>query len=130
MSPTPKRRSGFTLLEVLLVLAILGVIAAIVVPQLIGRQREALIKASRTSIAGLEGALKLYAAEHDGEYPVGSHDEVFALLTNPGNGSDGRPISPFLEELPRDALSVPGGVAPPRSIARVLFVVAPCQAPR
>lgn len=97
-----KPRAAYTLLEVLLVLAILGVIAAIVVPQLIGRQREAMIKASRASIAGLESTLKLYAADNAGEYPEGSQDQVYALLISPGKASDGRPISPYLEQLPID----------------------------
>ncbi len=53
-----KRRRGFTLLEVLLVLAILGVIAAMVVPQLLGSQKKAMIDATRSGIVGLEQAWK------------------------------------------------------------------------
>ena len=44
------RRGGFTLTEVLLVLAILGVIAAMVVPNLIGTQKTANIKATKINI--------------------------------------------------------------------------------
>ena len=94
---------GFTLLEVLLVLGILILLAAIVTPSLFNRQRKAMIRTTKISITGLEGALKLYAAEHEGEYPDGSPKEVFDLLMDPGTGEDGHEITPYVEELPTDA---------------------------
>jgi general secretion pathway protein G len=100
-------RPGFTLLEVLLVLAILGVLAAMVVPALLGRQREAMIKATKTSVAGLESALRLYAVNHDGEYPEGSSDQIIGVLINPGTDAEGQPVSPYLEKLPADAWGQP-----------------------
>jgi general secretion pathway protein G len=93
-------RRGFTLLEVLLVLAILGVIAAMVVPQLLGRQRKANISAARLSISQLENTLKLYAAEHAGTFPEGSQDAL-AVLLQPTD-EDGQPMEPYLDKLPTD----------------------------
>lgn len=93
---------GFTLLEVLLVLGILILIAAIVTPSLFSRQRKALIRVTKVGILGLEGALELYAAEHEGEFPEGSASGAFELLMNPGTGEDGRAIAPYLDELPVD----------------------------
>ncbi|MCA9113860.1 MAG: type II secretion system major pseudopilin GspG [Planctomycetaceae bacterium] len=95
------RRAGFTLLEVLLVLAILGVIAAMVVPQLLGRQQKASIDATHSSIHGLEQALKLYAVDHDGEFPQGGQEELEVLL-NPVD-RNGQAMSPYLDKLPTDA---------------------------
>ena len=96
-----KRRAGFTLLEVLLVLAILGVIAAMVVPQLLGQQKKAMIEATKSSIHGLESALKLYAIAHDGEYPQGSQDALALLMETVDE--EGRAVEPLLDKLPQDA---------------------------
>jgi general secretion pathway protein G len=96
-----KRRSGFTLLELLIVLAIIGVLAAMVVPQLLGRQKEANVKITRTSIKGLEDALKLYAVDHDAAFPEGGQ-EALNLLLNPTD-KYGKPMSAYLERAPLDA---------------------------
>lgn len=96
-----RARSGFTLLEVLLVIAILGVIAVMVVPQLLGRQQQANIDITRTNIKGLEQALKLYAVDHDGEYMTGSRDSLTSLLES--SEYNGKQLKPYLEEEPNDA---------------------------
>lgn len=101
------KRRGFTLIEVLLVLAILGVIAAMVVPQLLGRQKKANIDATRLSITGLEQALELYAVDHSGEYPT-TGEGLESLLTAPNN--DEKWHGPYLKEskaVPVDAWGRP-----------------------
>ena len=106
----PRRRSprrGFTLTEVLLVLAILGVIAAMVVPNLLGSQQKANIQATKNNIKAFEDACTQYAIAHDGEYPTGGRDEVIGLLTNPGVDKDGKSISPYLGRVPKDAWGEP-----------------------
>ena len=105
--PRLSPRRGLTLIEIMLVLAILGVIAAMVVPQLTGRQKEANIKATRTSIKGLEDALKLFAIGNQGEFPSGGRDEAFARLLNPGTDSDGKAVTPYLKKMPADAWNQP-----------------------
>ena len=100
-----KTRYAFTLLEVLLVLAILGIIMSLVVPQLMGRQTEASIDATRLSIRGLDQALKIYALDHSGRYP-NSNNGLSVLVTRPSQ-PDPRWKGPYLETLPLDAWGNP-----------------------
>lgn len=100
----PRRMFGFTLLEVLLVVAILGVIASLVVPQLMGRQEQANLDATRLSMSGIDQALKLFALDHSGRYPT-TAEGLGALVTAPAQSTRWR--GPYLEALPQDAWGQP-----------------------
>lgn len=95
------RRRGFTLMEVLLVLAIIGVIAALFVPNLLGRQKEAYIDATKVQISNLESTLKIYGIDHDGEYPQGNQDALSQLMQP--EDVNGVQREPYFDELPKDA---------------------------
>ncbi len=95
-------RGGFTLLEILLVVAIIGIIAAMVAPALLGRQQQAMIDTTRASIKGLEQALKLYAINHDGNYPEGDQGVVLGLMDSETR-DDGTIEAAYLDERPADA---------------------------
>ena len=98
----PRRRSAFTLLELLIVLAIILVIAAMVVPNLIGSQQTANEKATLATIKRMEGTVGGYAADHDGTYFKGNGAEAWQAMMNPGTYK-GRKLRPYLEEPPTDA---------------------------
>jgi len=102
-SQETQRRSGFTLLEMLIVLAIILVIAAMVVPNLLGRQKKANIEATKASIAGLENALKLYSVDNQGEYPPGGDDILITLVEPEEDPRTGRMTEALLERMPLDA---------------------------
>lgn len=96
------RRRGFTLTEVLLVLAILGVIMAMVIPNLLARQQEAYKNTTKNNIASLETVAKQYAIGHDGEWP-----RDIQQMLNPGQDKDGKSIAPYIEKVPKDAWNQP-----------------------
>jgi len=81
-SGTYSRSSGFTLLELLLVIVIIGVLAATVVPSLVGRSQEARVAAARQDIRGALGvALDLYEQDTGG-YPT-TEQGLEALVSEP-----------------------------------------------
>lgn len=96
-----QRRRGFTLLEVLLVLVILGVIAALVVPRLFGTQERSMIKTTQASIQGLKQTLDLYSLDHFARYP-----ETLDELLKPTD-TDGNQMKPYLDKYPQDAWGQP-----------------------
>ncbi len=63
-----KGESGFTLIEMMLVVIIIGILASMVVPSFVGRSREARIKAAQGDIASLGVALDLFELDK-GRYP-------------------------------------------------------------
>ena len=88
-------------------LAIIAVLAAMVVPNLLGTQKRANIKVTRSSISTFENAVKMYAAErNNGEYPTGGSDEVIELLMATED-ADGDAVDPLLERMPDDAWGNP-----------------------
>jgi general secretion pathway protein G len=91
-----RARRGFTLIEVLLVLAILGVIAAMVVPNILGRQEEAYIKTARQSIRGVESAAETFRVDHDAEWPQDITQMVEPEVVN------GQQKEPYLTKIPVD----------------------------
>jgi general secretion pathway protein G len=72
---------GFTLLEVMVVVVILGILAALVVPKIITRPDEARTMAARQDIASLLQALKLYRLDNQ-RYPT-TEQGLEALVSRP-----------------------------------------------
>lgn len=75
-------RSGFTLIELMVVMIILGLLAAIVVPKFIGKVGPAKLKAAQSQIELLGTALDTFHLDA-GRYPTSS-EGLQALITNPG----------------------------------------------
>lgn len=97
-----KKQTGFTLIEVMVVVVILGILAALVVPKIMGRPDEARIVAARQDIATLMQALKLYKLDNFA-YPT-TEQGLQALLSMPTSA----PVPPnwktggYIDRLPKD----------------------------
>lgn len=76
-------RSAFTLIELLLVLVILGVLAGVVVPKLVGRAEDSKIKATKSSVANLSGILNTFEVDCS-RFP-NSDEGLNSLVTAPSN---------------------------------------------
>ncbi|TAL05493.1 MAG: type II secretion system protein GspG [Verrucomicrobia bacterium] len=85
---------GFTLIELMLVLVILGVLAAIVVPKFAGTGERAKQTAARTQIGAFSTALSAFEVDN-GYYPRGK-DGLFALIQKPNDAQNWH--GPYLEE--------------------------------
>ena len=95
-------RRGFTLLEVMVVVVILGILAALVVPKIISRPDEARVIAAKQDIASLMQALKLYRLDNQ-RYPT-TEQGLQALLAKPATAPIPLNWKPggYIERLPKD----------------------------
>ena len=91
---------GFTLLEVMVVVVILGILAALVVPKIISRPDEARAIAARQDIASLMQALKLYRLDNQ-RYPT-TEQGLQALVTRPASAPANWKTGGYVERLPKD----------------------------
>ena len=102
-----KRHSGFTLIEVMIVIVILGVLAALIVPKVMGRPDEARVAAARQDIFTLMQALKLYKLDNR-RYPT-TEQGLAALVQKPSQAPVPQSWSAggYLEKLPNDPWGQP-----------------------
>lgn len=95
-------QAGFTLIEVMIVIVILGILAALIVPKIIGRPDEARVIAAKQDISSLLQALKLYRLDNH-RYPT-TDQSLQALVVKPTTA----PLPPnwknggYIERLPKD----------------------------
>ena len=91
---------GFTLIELMVVLVIIGMLAAIIVPNVLDRADDARVTAARTDVNNLMQALKLYKLDNQ-RYPS-AEQGLQALLTKPTTVPVPMNWKPYLDKLPND----------------------------
>ena len=104
--PTRARRAGgFTLIEIMVVIVILGVLAALVVPRVMSRPDEARAVAARQDLAAVVQALKLYRLDNQ-RYPS-TEQGLQALVTRPATQPVPNNWKQYLDRLPTDPWGKP-----------------------
>lgn len=90
-----RTRRAFTLVEMLLVITIIGILAALVVPKMMGRSEQARQAAARADIAAIKTSLDAYEVDN-GFFPKGLAD----LVQQPRDARNWH--GPYLDKLPQD----------------------------
>jgi general secretion pathway protein G len=100
LSSPPSASRGFTLIELLVVLVIIGVLAALIVPNVLNRADEARVTAARTDVNNLVQALKLYKLDNQ-RFPS-AEQGLDSLVKKPSVGTLPANWKPYLDKLPND----------------------------
>ena len=115
----PGRRAiqaGFTLIELMVVLVIIGVLAALIVPNVLDRADDARATAAKTDVNNLMQALKLYKLDNQ-RYPTGEQG-LQALVSKPSHRSDPAQLETLHRETAQRSLGPPLPVPQPRCEGR------------
>ena len=99
-----KVKSGFTLVEILIVVVILGILAAVVIPQFTDASVSAKESSLKSNLQTVRGQIELYKAQHTGALPGADSGTTFieALTgtTNVAGSSSGSDYGPYLQQMP------------------------------
>jgi general secretion pathway protein G len=108
-------KSGFTLVEILIVVIILGILAAIIIPQFANASSDARITNLRTSLANVRNQIEVFKCQHNESAPALSG--MWALLTGPSDTTEansdapaGTHWGPYLQSAPVNPFNKMTGV--------------------
>jgi general secretion pathway protein G len=121
-----KKQSGFSLLEVMVVLVIIGMILSIVAPNIMGQQEEAALDKARLDIQQLEDAMNMYKLKNK-KYPT-TEQGLEALVTKTTIDPVPRrfPEGGFISKLPEDPWGNPYQLVSPGEMGKIdIFSMGP-----
>lgn len=95
-----KKQTGFSLIEIMVVVVILGILASIVVPKIISRPDEARVVKAKQDILAIQNSLDLYKLDN-GFYPS-TEQGLAALVTKPTTSPEPRDWKTYLKRVPTD----------------------------
>ena len=112
LSVSPRRRHrGFTLIELLVVISIIGVLGALIVPNVLDRLDDSKVTAAQTQVGSLMQQLKLYKLDNQ-RYPS-AEQGLDALVHKPTAGTIPTNWRPYLDKMPVDPWGKPYQYANP-----------------
>src|ERR1043166_7711180 len=99
MKTTHKRTEAFTLIEIMVVLVVIGILAAAIVPQFMGTTHDAKVSTAKANVSELESALERFYVHMD-RYP--NNEEGLKALVEPPAGEDKKWRGPYVKLLRAD----------------------------
>jgi general secretion pathway protein G len=111
LNVSQRRRRGFTLIELLVVISIIGVLGALIVPNVLERLDDSKVTAAQTQVGSLMQQLKLYKLDNQ-RYPS-AEQGLDALVHKPTAGTIPPNWRPYLDKLPADPWGHPYQYANP-----------------
>jgi general secretion pathway protein G len=97
---SPKRSRGFTLVEIMVVVVVIGILASIIIPQFIGTTSDAKIAAAKGTVSELDSAIERFYVQMD-RYPT--TEEGLKVLVDPPTADDAKQWrGPYIKQLRND----------------------------
>jgi len=101
-----KAKSGFTLVEILIVVVILGILAAIVIPQFTDASTEAKESALKSDLQTMRSQIELYKIQHNDVPPSFANFEALMTGTSDALGNvAGTDFGPYLQQIPTNSFN-------------------------
>ncbi len=104
------KRKGFTLVEILIVVVILGILAAIVIPQFTNASEAAKTESLRSQLQTIRSQLELYQVQHNGNYPAAFVNQTWDQMTtktDQNGNADPNGFGPYLQQVPLNPFADP-----------------------
>ena len=111
LSPNRNRSLGFTLVEIMVVVVIIGILAATIIPQFMGTTHDAKVSAAKAQVAELEAAVDRFYVHMD-RYPT-PDEGLKALVEAPADDADKKWRGPYIKQLRNDPWGNPYQYAVP-----------------